>query len=63
MEIGTLIQWGGKGIHQFQNLGFYQKLPKTEEFFNSCLMLPMNIFLSNDDIAYVCDSIFKFYRS
>ena len=61
--IGTLIQWGGKAIHQFKNLGFNQNLPKTEIFFNTCLMLPMNIFLSNDDVEYVCDTMIKFYNS
>ena len=31
--IGTLIQWGGKGIHHFKNLGFLSELPKTDMFF------------------------------
>ncbi|MDC3364894.1 DegT/DnrJ/EryC1/StrS family aminotransferase [Pseudomonadales bacterium] len=60
--IGTLIQWGGTAIHQFANLGFDQDCPNTDEFFESCLMLPMNIFLSNEDVEYVCDKIIGFYR-
>jgi dTDP-4-amino-4,6-dideoxygalactose transaminase len=61
-NIGTLIQWGGKGIHQYKELGFNQKLPKTDKFFERCLMLPMNIFISNDDVNYVCDTIKSFYK-
>ena len=62
-NIGTLIQWGGKAVHQWEALGFQQKLPKTEKFFERCLMLPMNMFVTDDDINYVCDVITQFYRS
>ena len=61
-NIGTLVQWGGKGIHQFEQLGFTQKLPNTDKFFERCIMLPMNIFISDEDIEYICNSIKSFYR-
>ena len=61
-NIGTLIQWGGKGIHHFQNLGFTQVLPNTDTFFKRCIMLPINLFISNDDVNYICKSIKGFYR-
>jgi dTDP-4-amino-4,6-dideoxygalactose transaminase len=61
--IGTLIQWGGKGVHQWEGLGFTQRLPKVERFFERSIMLPMNMFISNEDIIYVCDSIKNFYRN
>lgn len=61
--IGTLIQWGGIAIHQFKNLGFTQCCPMTDQFFQDCLMLPINMFVDDEDIHYVCDSIFEFYRS
>lgn len=61
--IGTLIQWGGKAVHQWDALGFKQKLPKTEKFFERCIMLPMNMFINDDDVHYVCDVIENFYRS
>ena len=61
-NIGTLIQWGGKGIHHFQNLGFTQVLPNTDIFFKRCIMLPMNLFISDDDVDYICKSIKEFYR-
>lgn len=59
--IGTLVQWGGKAIHQWEGLGFYQKLPKSERFFERCLMIPINLFLEDEDVYYVCDKIKKFY--
>jgi dTDP-4-amino-4,6-dideoxygalactose transaminase len=61
--IGTLIQWGGKAVHQFERLGFTCRLPKVEKFFERCLMLPMNTFISNNDVEYVCENIRKFYRA
>jgi dTDP-4-amino-4,6-dideoxygalactose transaminase len=60
--IGTIIQWSGKAVHQWECLGFNLKLPKVEKFFTKCLMLPMNIFVSDDDIFYICDSIKSFYK-
>jgi len=60
--IGTLIQWGGKAVHQFTQLGFNQVLPKTNEFFKKCILLPMNIFISDDDIDYICEKVTGFYK-
>jgi dTDP-4-amino-4,6-dideoxygalactose transaminase len=59
--IGTLIQWGGKAIHQWNALGFNLKIPNVELFFERCLMLPMNTFLSDDDVIYICEAIKNFY--
>jgi len=61
-NIGTLIQWGGKGIHHFKNLGFTQILPNTDKFFKRCIMIPMNIFISDEDIEYICETIKSFYK-
>lgn len=61
--VGTLVQWGGKAVHQFAALGFRQRLPKTDNFFRRCLMLPMNMFISDDDANHVCDSLLEFYRT
>ena len=60
--IGTIIQWGGKAIHQWEVLGFNIKLPKTERFFERCFMLPINMFVSDEDIYYICETIKNFYR-
>lgn len=59
--IGTLIQWGGRAIHQFPKLGFTQQLPKTDEFFKRCIMLPLNMSMTDDDLHYVCDRVLEFY--
>lgn len=61
--IGTLVQWGGKGVHQWERLGFTTHLPKVERFFERCIMLPMNTFVSDDDVSYVCETVRGFYRS
>ena len=55
--IGTLIQWGGKAVHQFTKLGFTQRLPRTERFFERCLMLPMNMMVTEDDARYIAARI------
>lgn len=59
--VGTLIQWGGKAVHQFEKLGFKVSLPYTERMFTRCLMLPMNRSLTTEDVAYVCDAVRRFY--
>ncbi|MGE0002055.1 MAG: DegT/DnrJ/EryC1/StrS family aminotransferase [Fimbriimonadaceae bacterium] len=62
--IGTLVQWGGKACHQFDGLGLPQvSLPRTERFFERCLMLPVNLFVSDDDVAYVIEQVRGFYRN
>jgi dTDP-4-amino-4,6-dideoxygalactose transaminase len=59
--IGTLVQWGGKAVHQYPKLGFTQRLPRTDRFFERCLMLPMNMMVSEDDAAYIAACVRRFY--
>lgn len=59
--IGTLVQWGGKAIHHFKNLGFNEALPRTDEFFRKCIMLPMNAFISDSDVDLISEKIIEFY--
>ena len=59
--IGTIIQWGGKAVHQWEKLGFNVKLPFTEKMFQRCLLLPMNTSLTDDDVYYVANKIREFY--
>lgn len=61
--VGTLIQWGGKAVHQYEKLGFNVSLPYTERMLTRCLMLPMNTSLSNEDVCYTSNAIRKFYGS
>lgn len=60
--IGTLIQWGGKPVHQFVKLGFKHALPFTDRLFTRILMLPLNMSLTDDDVHYVSDQIAEFYK-
>ena len=60
--VGTLIQWNGQPIHQQRKLGFTQRLPKTDAFFERCLMLPMNMSVTDDEVDFICDCIEEFYR-
>lgn len=61
--VGTLIQWGGKAVHQFEKLGFEQELPYTTELFTRLLMLPLNTSLTNEDVHYVADCVKQFYAT
>lgn len=60
--IGTLIQWGGKAVHQWEKLGFTEKLPFTEKLFEQMLLLPLNMSLADDNVNQICDCIQDFYR-
>ena len=59
--VKTIIQWGGKTIHQFPKLNLNSDLPLTEALTQHFCMLPMNTSLSDDDISYICDQIEAFY--
>lgn len=59
--VGTLVQWGGTPVHLMRKLGFDQSLPFTEELFSRLVMLPMNHFLSDEDVDYVCQTVRNFY--
>jgi dTDP-4-amino-4,6-dideoxygalactose transaminase len=60
--VGTIIQWGGKAVHQFVGLGFHVRLPATERIFERCLMLPMNLTVSDEDVQYIAAVIREFYQ-
>jgi dTDP-4-amino-4,6-dideoxygalactose transaminase len=59
--VGTLLQWGGRGVHQFPALQINQSLPRTERIMARSLMLPMNTSLTTDEVDYVCEQIAAFY--
>jgi dTDP-4-amino-4,6-dideoxygalactose transaminase len=60
--VGTLIQWGGKSIHEWELLDFNERLPVAELYFQKCLMLPINLFISDDDVHFVAQMIKDFYN-
>jgi dTDP-4-amino-4,6-dideoxygalactose transaminase len=59
--IGTIMQWGGKAVHQLEALGLNARLPRTDDLFTRLLLLPMSPFLSDADVEYVCETIVAFY--
>ena len=61
--VGSIIQWAGTPVHQFKKLGFNNKdLPFTDNFFEKCLMLPMNMGISDNEVQFVIDKINEFYK-
>jgi dTDP-4-amino-4,6-dideoxygalactose transaminase len=59
--VGTIVQWGGTPVHRMRALGFDVTLPATERLFDRCLMLPLNMMISDDDIEYIADVIRGFF--
>lgn len=59
--VGTILQWGGAAVHQMRGLGFVQRLPRTERFFERCMLLPMHQFLSDEDVLHVCTVVRGYY--
>jgi len=59
--IGTLVQWGGKMVHHFTRLNLPYHLPYSDMVCAKMLMLPLNLSVTNDDVAYVADAIRAFY--
>jgi dTDP-4-amino-4,6-dideoxygalactose transaminase len=59
--VGSLIQWNGTPVHQFEALGFDVALPRTDELFRRCMLLPMNTMLTDDEVEIVVSEIRSFY--
>lgn len=59
--VRTIIQWAGTPVHKFKELGFTVDLPVTDAFFRRCLMLPMNVALTDDEVRYIAAAIRGFY--
>ena len=59
--IGSLVQWSGKAVHQFTDLGFKKELPYTDKMFEELLMIPLNMFITDQDVKKVIFEIKAFY--
>jgi dTDP-4-amino-4,6-dideoxygalactose transaminase len=60
--VRTIVQFGGKAVHQYRGLGFeHVRLPVTERLYTRALLLPMNTTLSDDDASYIVEQIRGFY--
>jgi len=60
--IGTILQWGGYTINNFEDLGFNKKLKETDLMRSRFLMLPMHPLLTDNEILYICENIIEFYQ-
>ena len=60
--IGSLVQWSGKAVHQFDKLRFSVNLPKTDELFLRILMIPLNMSITDEEVAFVIKTIKEFYK-
>ena len=64
--IRTIIQWAGSPVHHFSELGFgiekFTDLQKTDWFFERCLMLPMHMALTDDEVDYVIEHVLTFFK-
>ena len=61
--VKTIIQWGGKTLHQFPKLGLNNDLPYTEALTERMFLLPMNTSLVDEDVEYICDQVVEFYQN
>ncbi len=60
--IRTIVQFGGRAVHQHDALGFEDvHLPRTEALYRRALLLPMNTSLSDEDVDHVIDCVRAFY--
>jgi dTDP-4-amino-4,6-dideoxygalactose transaminase len=59
--VGTILQWGGWMLHQFDDLGLKSDAPYAEEMSKRFMMLPMHHMLSDEDVTYVCEQVLAFY--
>jgi dTDP-4-amino-4,6-dideoxygalactose transaminase len=61
--IGTILQWGGWMVHQFDDLNLRSDATYAEEMSKRFMMLPMHHMLSDDDVNHVCEQVLSFYKN
>ncbi len=59
--IGTIVHWGGIGLHRFRNLGLGGSLPNTDRFLDRALLLPMNHVLRDDQVLRTITAVRSFF--
>lgn len=60
--VGTILQWGGHMLHQFEKLELRHDAPYAEKMSKRYMLLPMHHLLSDEDVHYISDAINDFYR-
>jgi dTDP-4-amino-4,6-dideoxygalactose transaminase len=62
--VGTLIQWGGKGVHEFKLPGIIERdLTNAKRIISCMLMLPMNQYMTFQQVEYIAKCIKEFYSN
>jgi len=61
--IGTILQWGGKAVHEYKGLGLKYNLPFTEQLMKRSFLLPLHTALTDEDVAYIIENIRSFFGS
>jgi dTDP-4-amino-4,6-dideoxygalactose transaminase len=56
------VQWGGTPLHHFHALGFTQHLPRTDRYFATSLLLPMNHLLTEAQVTAVISAVQEFFE-
>ena len=59
--IGTILHWGGLGLHRFRELGLGGDLPRTDRFLDRALLLPMNHMLRDDQVLRTISAVRSFF--
>jgi dTDP-4-amino-4,6-dideoxygalactose transaminase len=59
--IGSILHWGGLGLHRFRKLGLGGSLPNTDRFLDRALLLPMNHLLRDDQVARTIAAVRSFF--
>lgn len=60
--IGTIIQWGGDTINQFENIKLSQtELGNTNHMTEKFMLLPLHPMLNDSDVDFICEKIRSFY--
>lgn len=60
--VGTICQWGGWMLHQFDDLALRADAPYAEQMSKRYVMLPLHHLLTDDEINYVADKVIEFHR-
>ena len=57
---------GGTPVHHFEALGYgiekFTDLPRVDWFFERCIMLPIHMALSSDDVDYIIEQVLAFFE-
>ncbi len=59
--VGTILQWGGYTVNQFDDLGYGTALRYTDAMTRRFMLLPLHVMLGDDDVEYICARIADFY--